>query len=95
METALDKYLKKLGKHIAKLRKEKKMTQSDLADICGVQISAISKAERGLLNFTAKTQIVLCHALDISFDELMRIENADIFFDEIIEERQKTINPCN
>ena len=38
----------KIGKFISKLRKEKQMTQGDLAEKMGVSINAVSKWERGL-----------------------------------------------
>ena len=38
----------KSGKFIAKLRKEKNMTQEQLAEKMGVSINAVSKWERGL-----------------------------------------------
>ena len=37
----------KTGKFIAKLRKDKKMTQEQLAGKMGVSINAVSKWERG------------------------------------------------
>lgn len=37
----------KSGKFIAKLRKEKNMTQEQLAEKMGVSINAVSKWERG------------------------------------------------
>lgn len=38
----------KIGKFIAKLRKEKNMTQEQLAEKMGVSINAVSKLERGI-----------------------------------------------
>jgi DNA-binding transcriptional regulator YiaG len=39
--------MKKVGKQIALLRKEKKITQMALADLMGVSFQAISNWERG------------------------------------------------
>ena len=38
----------KIGKFIAKLRKEKNITQEQLAEKMGVSINAVSKLERGI-----------------------------------------------
>lgn len=38
----------KIGKFIAELRKEKNMTQEELASILGISKNAVSKWERGL-----------------------------------------------
>ena len=38
----------KIGKFIAKLRKEKNMTQEQLAEKMGVSINAVSKLERSI-----------------------------------------------
>lgn len=40
--------LKKMGKYIAKLRKQKNMTQKELADKINVTDKAVSKWERGV-----------------------------------------------
>ncbi len=38
----------KIGEHIASLRKEKGLTQSDLGERLGVSFQAVSKWERGI-----------------------------------------------
>lgn len=70
----------KIGRFIAKLRKEQKMTQFDLATKIGVTDRAISKWEngRGLPDISIIS--ALCEALEISIDELLegeRIENSE------------------
>ena len=61
----------KIGKFIAELRKEKKLTQIDLANKLGITDRAISKWEngRGLPDLSLLTP--LCEILDVSINELL------------------------
>lgn len=61
----------KIGRFIAELRKEKKMTQIDLANKLGITDRAISKWEngRGMPDLSLLTP--LCEILDISINELL------------------------
>ena len=74
------KGVEKIGRFIAKLRKEQKMTQFDLATKIGVTDRAVSKWEngRGLPDISLIS--ALCEALEISIDELLegeRIEDSE------------------
>ena len=64
----------KSGKFIAKLRKEKNMTQEQLAEKMGVSINAVSKWERGLSFPDVSLYKKLCKELDISIEELINGE---------------------
>ncbi len=64
----------KNGKFIAKLRKEKGMTQEQLADKMGVSINAVSKWERGLSFPDVSLYKKLCKELDINIEELINGE---------------------
>ena len=55
----------KSGKFIAKLRKEKNMTQEQLAEKMGVSINAVSKWERGLSFPDVSLYKKLCNLLAI------------------------------
>ena len=67
----------KIGRFIAKLRKEQKMTQFDLATKIGVTDRAVSKWEngRGLPDISLIS--ALCEALEISIDELLEGERVE------------------
>ena len=67
----------KIGRFIAELRKEKKMTQIDLANKLGITDRAISKWEngRGMPDLSLLTP--LCEILDISINELLSGEKLD------------------
>lgn len=64
----------KSGKFIAKLRKEKNMTQEQLAEKMGVSINAVSKWERGLSFPDVSLLKKICQELGISIEELINGE---------------------
>ena len=64
----------KSGKFIAKLRKEKNMTQEQLAEKMGVSINAVSKWERGLSFPDVSLYKKLCKELSINIEELINGE---------------------
>ena len=63
--------LKKIGKFIANCRKEKKITQEQLAEKLYITDRAVSKWERGLSLPDADKMLDLCNILDISVNELL------------------------
>ena len=65
---------KKFGQFIAGIRKEKKMTQAELAEKIHVTDKAISRWERGLGFPDIQTLEPLAQVLGISVLELMRSE---------------------
>lgn len=64
-----------LKNNLKEARKEKKLSQSDLAEMVGVSRNTISSIETGQFGPTAKLALILCIALDKKFEELF-------FFDE-------------
>ena len=68
---------KKFGQFIAGIRKEKKMTQAELAGKIHVTDKAISRWERGLGFPDIQTLEPLAQALGISVLELMRSERQE------------------
>lgn len=59
-----------LKNNLKEVRKEKNLTQTDLADMVGVSRNTISSIETGQFNPTAKLALLLCIALDKKFEEL-------------------------
>ena len=59
-----------LKNRIQEVRKEHKLSQSQLAKMVGVSRNTISSIETGQFNPTAKLALVLCIALDKKFEEL-------------------------
>ena len=68
---------KTLGARIAQLRKEKGMTQLELAQQMGVTDKAVSKWERDLSCPDINTIPRLAQVLGVSMDELMQIYTSD------------------
>ena len=60
----------KLQNHLKEARLEKKLSQSQLAELVGVSRNTISSIETGQFNPTAKLALILCIALDKKFEEL-------------------------
>lgn len=59
-----------LRNNLASARKEKHLSQSELAKLVGVSRNTISSIETGQFNPTAKLALILCVALDKKFEEL-------------------------
>lgn len=88
----------KIGKFIYELRKEKKLTQKDLAESLSVTIQAISKWERGLGCPDVSLLELLANALDVSILEILKgriIENEVIPITEANDYVLETVNYTN
>lgn len=59
-----------LKNNLAAVRKEQKLSQSELAQMVGVSRNTISSIETGQFNPTAKLALILCIALNKKFEEL-------------------------
>ena len=59
-----------LKNRLKESRGEKKLSQSQLAEMVGVSRNTISSIETGQFNPTAKLALILCIALDKKFEEL-------------------------
>ena len=68
----------KIGKFIATLRKEKNLTQEELAEKLYVTDRAVSKWERGLSLPDADKMLDLCNIFDINVNELLNGEKIDM-----------------
>jgi len=63
-------YRKTFGRHLQKIRREKGISQADLAFGWGMEISQISRLERGLLNTGLSNILLIAKNLDIHPREL-------------------------
>ena len=59
-----------LHNNVAQVRREKRMSQAELANLVGVSRNTISSIETGQYQPTAKLALLLCVALDKKFEEL-------------------------
>ncbi len=65
-------YLKKLGVQIAKIRKEKKLTQIEVSYRCDFDRSNYKRIEVGNTNPTALTLKKIAEAMEVSVEEFFR-----------------------
>ena len=68
----------KIGKFIAECRKQKNLTQMQLAEKLGITDKAISKWERGVAMPDTSIMLELCDILGISVNELLSGEKIDM-----------------
>jgi len=59
-----------LSNHLKEIRKQKNLSQDDLAKIVGVSRNTISSIETGQYEPTAKLALILCVALDKKFEDI-------------------------
>ena len=60
-----------LGKNICRLRKQKKMTQEQLAEAAGIGQKQISKIELGRVHAKLTTYLRIANALAVTLDHLL------------------------
>lgn len=65
-----NKFLKAFGQNLKKVRLEKNVSQADLAFSCGMEISQISRLERGLLNTGISNIYLIAKYLEVEPKEL-------------------------
>jgi transcriptional regulator with XRE-family HTH domain len=58
------------GSHVRRLRRERGLTQENLAERANLSSDAIRRIERGRMSPTLKTLRQLCHGLGISLSAL-------------------------
>jgi len=63
-------FIIEFGKNLRRIRKGKGFTQQNLANDIGVEISQISRIERGVINTSVSTANLLAKAMKIEVSEL-------------------------
>lgn len=84
-----------IGDRVKKIRKEKKMSMSELAEKAGVAKSYLSSLERNLqtnpsIQFLEKITQVLDVPVDVLIHDEIEPENLDVEWLEIVEEAMKS-----
>lgn len=79
----------KIGKFISSSRKNKSLTQEQLAEKLGVSINAVSKWERGLNLPDVSLMEKLCEVLDFTLNELFAGEK--LTNEEMVRKSEKNI----
>jgi len=70
-KTEKDKFLQVFGKHLADTRREKNFSQEQLAFDADIDLSTISKIERGVLNVSVFNIYKIAKALKVSPKDLL------------------------
>ncbi|AMO87254.1 anaerobic benzoate catabolism transcriptional regulator [Solibacillus isronensis B3W22] len=79
-----------VGANIRELRKQKKMTQEDLAEKCGLQTSYLAGVERGERNITLQTVEKIASGLNVNAKKLFKIDNPMKYLSMEYEEKINT-----
>ena len=77
----------KIGKFICQLRKEKNLSQYQLAELIPISRQGVSKWERGVTTPDTQTLIQLSEMFDVSINELLKGERLQ---ENTIEDLEKT-----
>jgi transcriptional regulator with XRE-family HTH domain len=70
-------FLIAFGKNLRRLRKEKGFTQEELANEADIEISQISRIERGVINTSVFNVYSITHILEISPSDLFILTSSD------------------
>lgn len=76
----LDMNALEIGKRIRELRKRRRMSQEELAELCDLSTSLIGHIERGEKAPSLRTAIAMCHVFNVSLDALV-LGRADVVCD--------------
>ena len=77
-EYELELKLDLIGEMIRKTRQERKLTQSELGEMIGVQKAQISKLENGSSNVTIKTILKVFEALKAKVNFKVELQNREV-----------------
>lgn len=69
-----EQYLRLLGSNIRNSRKQRGLTQEDVADKASINASYYGRIERGEINLTIETLQAITHAMNIPIPELFTPE---------------------
>lgn len=65
------KELDRIGKNIARLRKQRGMTQEDLCGLAEIDRSYLSEIENGKMNVTIKSLVVIAKSLKCELADIL------------------------
>lgn len=82
-EKIKEEFLIEFGENIRKIRKQKNLTQTDLALRINGDVKKISRIERGMYNFGIASVLILAQALEINVCKLFEIDNIEFFQKQI------------
>ena len=65
------KELKKIGQNIARIRKERGLTQEDLCGVAEIDRSYLSEIENGKMNVTIKSLVTIAKSLKCDLSDII------------------------
>ena len=65
------KELKKIGQNIARIRKERGLTQEDLCGMAEIDRSYLSEIENGKMNMTIKSLVMIAKSLKCDLSDII------------------------
>ncbi len=74
-EEVKKQFLIEFGKNLRKIRKQKKMSQTNLAMRINGDIQKIGRIERGEYDFKISSILILANVLEISVEQLIGFKN--------------------
>ncbi|MBL7690589.1 MAG: helix-turn-helix transcriptional regulator [Flavipsychrobacter sp.] len=69
-----EELLKVFGKRLKQLRESKGLSQQELANLCDIEHSQISRIELGKINTTISTLFLIASKLEIEATELIKVK---------------------
>lgn len=64
--------LKLIGERIRSIRKEKKLSQEELANLCDIELSQINRIELGKINTSISHLLLIAHHLGVLPEDLIK-----------------------
>jgi len=74
-KNANEEFILAFGKNLRRIRKNKNLSMEQLAHLCNVEYSQISRIELGQINTTLNTIKILADSLEIQPKELLDFES--------------------
>ena len=69
-----EELLKAFGRHLAKVRRRRKLTQKQVAMDAELEISQVSRMERGLINARLSSIAAVANALNVPLEDLFNFK---------------------
>jgi transcriptional regulator with XRE-family HTH domain len=82
-KAAVSRFLKAFGENVAKIRLEKNMTATDLANKCNASSRKISRTEKGEYDFKISSMMVIANGLGVGMTTLLDFPESETIKDQI------------
>lgn len=69
-----EEFIKRFGKRLKQAREARGLSQEQLANICDIEHSQVSRIERGVVNATISTIVLLADNLGLEPWELIKLD---------------------